>query len=139
MNLKFEHKKVSYNDIFKATDGFSSVNLIGKGTFGAVYKATMTFENQPIIVATKVIDLEQHGATESFFRECEALRNIRHHNLVKVLSSCSSTDHNGNDFKALIFEFMPNGSLETWLHTRACTDSRSLEALRLNPEDGHSY
>jgi hypothetical protein len=131
MNLKFEHKKVSYNDIFKATEGFSSVNLIGKGTFGTVYKATMTFENQPIIVATKVIDLEQHGATESFFRECEALRNIRHRNLVKVLSSCSSTDHNGNDFKALIFEFMPNGSLETWLHTRACTDNRSLEALRL--------
>jgi len=106
---------VSYNDIFKATDGFSSANLIGKGTFGAVYKATMRYENQPT-VAIKVLDLKQHGASKTFFSECEALRNIRHRNLIKVCSSCSSTDHNGNDFKALIFEFMPNGSLEKWIH-----------------------
>ncbi|CAL4906524.1 unnamed protein product [Urochloa decumbens] len=128
-NLKFEHKMVSYNDIFKATDGFSSVNLIGKGTFGAVYKATMRYENQQT-VAIKVLDLKQHGASKTFFSECEALRNIRHRNLIKVCSSCSSTDHNGNDFKALIFEFMPNGSLEKWLHTRTCTDS-PFEALSL--------
>lgn len=100
--MKFEHKRVSYNDIFKATDGFSSVNLIGRGTFGAVYKATMSFENLTI-VAVKVLDLKQHGASKTFLTECEALRNIRHRNLIKVLCSCSSTDHNGNDFKALVF------------------------------------
>ncbi|KAL6627864.1 hypothetical protein ACP70R_031590 [Stipagrostis hirtigluma subsp. patula] len=126
---KFEHRMVSYNDIFKATDGFSSINLIGRGTFGEVYKANMSFGNRSI-VAAKVLDLKQRGASKTFFSECEALRNIRHRNLVKVLSSCSSTDHNGNDFKALIFEFMPNGSLDTWLHARAFTDT-PFEALSL--------
>lgn len=48
--------------------------------------------------------------------ECEALRNIRHRNLVKILTACSSVDFQGNDFKALVYEFMPNGSLESWLH-----------------------
>ncbi|KAM0068930.1 putative protein kinase RLK-Pelle-LRR-XII-1 family [Helianthus debilis subsp. tardiflorus] len=48
--------------------------------------------------------------------ECEALRNIRHRNLVKIITSCSSVDYQGNDFKALIYEYMPNGSLERWLH-----------------------
>nr|DAD26687.1 TPA_asm: hypothetical protein HUJ06_028155 [Nelumbo nucifera] len=48
--------------------------------------------------------------------ECKAMRNIRHRNLIKIITVCSSMDFNGNDFKALVFEFMPNGSLEEWLH-----------------------
>ncbi|KAM0023611.1 putative protein kinase RLK-Pelle-LRR-XII-1 family [Helianthus debilis subsp. tardiflorus] len=49
--------------------------------------------------------------------ECEALRNIRHRNLVKVITACSSVDFQGNDFKALVYDFMPNGNLESWLHS----------------------
>ncbi|PKI42548.1 hypothetical protein CRG98_037066 [Punica granatum] len=54
--------------------------------------------------------------TKSFISECKALRNIRHRNLVKVITACSGTDYQGNDFKALIYEFMVNGSLDRWLH-----------------------
>ncbi|KAJ4807162.1 Leucine-rich receptor-like protein kinase family protein [Rhynchospora pubera] len=75
----------------------------------------MSFENVTT-VAVKVLNLETHGASRSFLSECEVLRNVRHRNLIKVLSSCSSIDQHGNDFKALVIEFMPNGSLETWLH-----------------------
>ncbi|XP_078151163.1 uncharacterized protein LOC144546484 [Carex rostrata] len=129
-----EYQKVSYNDILRDTDHFLSENLIGRGTFGAVYKAPMKFENVTT-VAVKVLNLKQHGASKSFFSECEVLRKVRHRNLIKVLSSCSSIDHQGNDFKALIFEFMPNGSLETWLHPNTCTNRpfRSLSLIeRLN-------
>ena len=56
------------------------------------------------------------GPSKSFIAECEALRNIRHRNLVKVLTSCSSVDHQGHDFKALVYEFMENGNLDEWLH-----------------------
>jgi receptor kinase-like protein len=113
------YKNVSYNDILKATNNFSLNNLIGSGTFGVVYKAIMTFGSAKT-VAIKVLNLEQHGAIKSFLSECEALRNIRHRNLTKILSVCSSIDNQGNNFKALIFEFMPNGSLETWLHPNEC-------------------
>uniref|UniRef100_A0ACD5Y5X1 Uncharacterized protein n=1 Tax=Avena sativa TaxID=4498 RepID=A0ACD5Y5X1_AVESA len=128
-DIQFEHKRVSYDDILKATDGFSLANLVGRGAFGTVYKATMNLET-PTIVAVKVLDLQKQAGSKTFLTECKALRNIRHRNLVKVLSSCSSIDHNGTDFKALIFEFMPNGSLETWLHPTACT-ARAFEALSL--------
>ncbi|KAK3409710.1 hypothetical protein EUGRSUZ_J01806, partial [Eucalyptus grandis] len=107
-------QQVSYKDIVKATDGFNSSNLIGVGGFGSVYKGTLGDDNK--IVAFKVFDLKQRGASKSFMAECEVLKNIRHRNLVKILTACSSVDFRGNEFKALIYEFMENGSLEEWLH-----------------------
>ncbi|OEL36226.1 putative LRR receptor-like serine/threonine-protein kinase [Dichanthelium oligosanthes] len=46
-----------------------------------------------------------------------ALRNARHRNLVKVITACSTYDPLGNEFKALILEYMANGTLEDHLHT----------------------
>ncbi|PQP94926.1 putative LRR receptor-like serine/threonine-protein kinase [Prunus yedoensis var. nudiflora] len=106
--------KVSYQSLLKATDAFSSTNLIGMGSFGSVYKGVL--EDGGTTIAIKVFNLVRRGAYKSFTAECEALKNIRHRNLVKVLSVCSGSDYRGNDFKALIYEFMVNGSLEEWLH-----------------------
>uniref|UniRef100_A0A2N9G8J5 non-specific serine/threonine protein kinase n=1 Tax=Fagus sylvatica TaxID=28930 RepID=A0A2N9G8J5_FAGSY len=89
-------------------------------------------------VAIKVLNLSRHGASKSFKAECEALRNIRHRNLVKVLTSCSGIDYQGHDFKALVMEFMGNGSLDEWLHptpriNETLEEQRSLSLLqRLN-------
>lgn len=113
-SLEREYSKVSYDDLLKATGGFSSDNLIGTGNFGTVYKGSLGATTR--VVAIKVLKLQQKGASSSFLAECQALRNIRHRNLVKVLTACSSVDFNGDDFKALIYDYLPNGSLEKWLH-----------------------
>ena len=124
LSLKKPYQRITYNDLLKATDGFSAVNLIGMGSFGSVYKAIMKYDEAEV-VAVKVIDHEQQGASRSFVAECEALRNIRHRNLVKILTICSGVDFRGNDFNALIFEFMPNGSLDKWLHPENHEESGS--------------
>ncbi|XP_030442732.2 probable LRR receptor-like serine/threonine-protein kinase At3g47570 [Syzygium oleosum] len=105
---------VSYHSLLKATGGFSSTNLLGVGSFGSVYKGIL--DQTQSIVAVKILDLTCHEASKSFMAECRALRNIRHRNLIKVLTACSGFDFHGNDFKALVYEFMSNGSLDEWLH-----------------------
>ncbi|XP_039690460.1 putative receptor-like protein kinase At3g47110 isoform X3 [Medicago truncatula] len=105
---------VSYQDLYQATDGFSDRNLIGSGGFGSVYKGNLMSEDK--VIAVKVLNLEKKGAHKSFITECNALKNIRHRNLVKILTCCSSIDNKGLEFKALVFEYMRNGSLEQWLH-----------------------
>ncbi|XP_022772416.1 probable LRR receptor-like serine/threonine-protein kinase At3g47570 [Durio zibethinus] len=105
---------LSYQSILRATDGFSLQNLVGSGNFGSVYKGAL--EESGVVIAVKVLNLLTHGASRSFLAECEALRNIRHRNLVKVLTAISGIDYQGNDFKALVYQFMVNGSLEDWLH-----------------------
>ncbi|CAO2822708.1 unnamed protein product [Amaranthus hypochondriacus] len=110
-----KYPNLSYQTLLKATKDFASESLIGRGTFGLVYKGILD-DQDASTVAIKVFNLEQHGAFKSFMVECEALRNIRHRNLVKVVSVCSSIDYQGGDFKALVYEYMVNGSLQDWLH-----------------------
>ncbi|XVE50330.1 hypothetical protein DITRI_Ditri01bG0153500 [Diplodiscus trichospermus] len=107
---------VSFQQLVKATDGFASTNLIGQGSFGRVCKGILDQNQEQNLVAVKVMNLQEQGASKSFLTECKTLRNIKHRNLVKIISACSSIDFQGNPFKALIYEFMPNGSLERWLH-----------------------
>ncbi|CAN1838079.1 Probable LRR receptor-like serine/threonine-protein kinase At3g47570 [Linum perenne] len=116
--IKWEYQ-LSYQSLYKATNGFSSSNLIGMGSFGTVYKAVL----RETTVAVKVFNLERSGASKSFIAECEALRNIRHRNLMKIVTVCSSVDRHGNDFKAVIYEFFANGSLEDWLHPEESSNS----------------
>nr|XP_033512752.1 probable LRR receptor-like serine/threonine-protein kinase At3g47570 isoform X1 [Nicotiana tomentosiformis] len=101
--------RISYIEIERATQGFDQCNLLGRGGFGSVYKGI--FANE-MVLAIKVFNLHIEGAFKSFDTECEVLRNLRHRNLTKVISSCTNMD-----FKALLLEYMPNGSLEQWLHS----------------------
>lgn len=112
------HPMISYLQLEKATDGFSPTNLLGSGSFGSVYKGDLNghAEESTNLVAVKVLKVHNPGALRSFISECEALRHVRHRNLVKIITACSSIDNKGNDFKAIVFDFMPKGSLEVWLH-----------------------
>ncbi|XP_047959238.1 receptor kinase-like protein Xa21 [Salvia hispanica] len=125
--------RISYADLLSATDGFSETNLLGAGRFGSVYKGTIYDDDEQTNVAVKVLNLNLRGVSKSLESECNALRDIRHRNLLKIVSVCDSTDFQGNDFKALVYEFMANGSLDNWLHFDPESEDRALSAvLRLN-------
>ncbi|KAB1204351.1 hypothetical protein CJ030_MR8G014198 [Morella rubra] len=113
--------RISCQELVRATKGFSLTNLLGRGSFGSVYKGTLS---DGMIVAVKVLNLQVEGAFKSFDAECEILRSISHRNLIKIITICSSID-----FKAFVLEYMPNGNLEKWLYN----DDQGLTLLqRLN-------
>ncbi|KAL4332077.1 hypothetical protein GQ457_07G016450 [Hibiscus cannabinus] len=129
---------ISYSDIQLATGNFAAENLLGKGGFGSVYEARFNngdnrTSTKNLTLAVKVLDLQQTKAVQGFLAECEVLRNVRHGNLVKIITSCSSVDHKGDQFKALVYEFRPNGNLEKWLYPEDVESGTCLTLLqRLN-------
>jgi len=109
-------KKVSYGDILKATNWFSPVNKISSSHTASVYIGRFEFDTD--LVAIKVFHLDAHGSLNSFFTECEVLKHTRHRNLIQAITLCSTVDFENNEFKALVYEFMSNGSLDMWIHPR---------------------
>jgi serine/threonine protein kinase len=130
--LDNKYPRVSYLQLFEATDGFAPTNLIGAGKYGSVYKGNLSLTGaRDSVVAVKVFTLQQPGSSRSFLAECEALRQVKHRNLINIITCCSSIDSRGNDFRALVFDFMPLYSLDRWLHPRSNEQTHKLSLTQL--------
>ncbi|XP_044476867.1 putative receptor-like protein kinase At3g47110 [Mangifera indica] len=68
-------RRTSYMEIQQATDDFSECNLLSIGSFGSVFKGTLS---DGTIVAIKTFNLQEESVLGSFDSECEVLRNIHH-------------------------------------------------------------
>ncbi|KHG10359.1 Receptor-like serine/threonine-protein kinase ALE2 [Gossypium arboreum] len=101
-------KNFTLNDIERATNSFDASRVIGEGGFGIVYRGSL---DDGAAVAVKVLKREdQHGGQE-FLAEVEMLSRLHHRNLVKLIGICTE-----DNTRCLVYELVPNGSLESHLH-----------------------
>ncbi|KAL1363267.1 hypothetical protein AAHE18_03G137700 [Arachis hypogaea] len=93
-----------FSVLAKATDNFSSNKKLGEGGFGPVYKGTLINGQE---LAVKRLSKKSGQGSEEFKNEVALIAKLQHRNLVKLLGCCIQ----GGE-KILIYEFMPNKSLD---------------------------
>lgn len=102
-------KTFTLAELDKATEKFSSKKILGEGGFGCVYHGIIEDGSE---VAVKLLnrDNNQNGDRE-FIAEVEMLSRLHHRNLVKLIGICIE-----GRTRCLVYELVPNGSVESHLH-----------------------
>ncbi|CAM8989113.1 unnamed protein product [Rhodiola kirilowii] len=96
--------RFSYEELKIATEDF--IKKLGEGGFGSVFEGKLSNGTH---IAVKVLDGVGH-IKKSFLAEVETIGSIHHINLVTLIGFCAEKSH-----RALVYEYMPNGSLEKWI------------------------
>ncbi|RZC86567.1 hypothetical protein C5167_029918 [Papaver somniferum] len=106
--LTTESLQFNFGTVKVATDNFSKVNKLGKGGFGSVYKGTLPDRQE---IAVKRLSKNSSGQGEQEFKnEVTLLAKLQHKYLLKLVGfSLAGAE------KLLIYEFMPNTSLDRFL------------------------
>ncbi|KAG4930489.1 hypothetical protein AAZX31_17G145400 [Glycine max] len=104
-----------------ATNGFNRMLKLGEGGFGSVYKGSITQPDgqggDPIPVAIKRLNTRGFQGHKEWLAEVQFLGIVNHPNLVKLLGYCSVDAERGIQ-RLLVYEFMPNRSLEDHLFNK---------------------
>ncbi|XP_057999890.1 rust resistance kinase Lr10 [Hevea brasiliensis] len=96
--------RYSYSDVKKMTRGFK--DKLGEGGYGLVYKGKLRSGQ---LVAIKILG-KSKGNGQEFINEVATIGRIYHVNVVRLIGFCVERSK-----RALIYEFMPNGSLDKYV------------------------
>ncbi|KAL1195842.1 putative leucine-rich repeat receptor-like serine/threonine-protein kinase [Cardamine amara subsp. amara] len=104
-------KKFSFVELSDATNGFDRSTLIGKGSYGKVYKGILQNKTE---VAIKRGEETSMQSEKEFLNEIDLLSRLHHRNLVSLIGYSSE-----NGEQMLVYEYMPNGNVRDWLSANA--------------------
>ncbi|KAM3378206.1 putative serine/threonine-protein kinase PBL7 [Capsicum galapagoense] len=108
----------TYRQLEMSTDKFSEANVIGNGGYGVVYRGVLI---DGTVAAIKVLQREGKQWERAFRLEVDLLSRLHSPYLVELLGYCADQHH-----RLLIFEYMPNGSLQQHLHSPHKKSNNSL-------------
>ncbi|KAK9155978.1 hypothetical protein Sjap_003458 [Stephania japonica] len=107
--------------ILAATDSFSCNNKLGEGGFGPVYKGMLQDGRE---VAVKRLSRDSVQGLDEFKNEVKLISKLQHRNLVKLLGCCIKGEE-----KMLIYEYMPNKSLDLFIFGSSLLDWKRRYAI----------
>ncbi|TVU06478.1 hypothetical protein EJB05_49695, partial [Eragrostis curvula] len=103
--------RFSYDMLATATGNFSDSKKLGEGGFGLVYKGFLIKMN--LDVAIKRMSKHSRQGWKEYISEITIISHLRHRNLVQLIGFCHTHDE-----LLLIYNLMPNGSLDKHLHNQ---------------------
>ncbi|KAK4480500.1 hypothetical protein RD792_013575 [Penstemon davidsonii] len=104
--------RYSYSDIKKITRGFQE--KLGQGGYGSVYKGKLRSGSA---VAVKLLTKPKANG-QDFINEVATIGRIHHVNVVRLIGYCAERSK-----RALVYDFMPNGSLEKYIFKKESPNS----------------
>ncbi|EEE50450.1 hypothetical protein OsJ_30464 [Oryza sativa Japonica Group] len=107
--LGFSKSSFSYEELAAATSGFSAANLLGQGGFGYVYKGVLAGNGKE--VAVKQLKSGSGQGEREFQAEVDIISRVHHRHLVSLVGYCIAANQ-----RMLVYEFVPNGTLEHHLY-----------------------
>ncbi|CAL5086161.1 unnamed protein product [Urochloa decumbens] len=96
-----------FSELVAATASFLNENLLGSGGFGSVYKGKLRSGAE---IAVKRLSSRSNQGLEQFKTEVQLLVKLQHTNLVRLVGCCVNEEE-----KLLVYEYMPNGSLDQFI------------------------
>ena len=108
--LGFSKSSFSYDELAAATGGFASANVLGQGGFGYVYRGVLPGSGKE--VAVKQLKAGSGQGEREFQAEVEIISRVHHRHLVSLVGYCIA----GSSQRLLVYEFVPNKTLEHHLH-----------------------
>ncbi|PVH62853.1 hypothetical protein PAHAL_3G416600 [Panicum hallii] len=102
-------RRFRYCELAIATSFFSDKEKLGEGGFGSVYHGYL--KDLDLRVAIKRVSKTSKQGRKEYISEVRIISRLRHRNLVQLIGWC----HGGGEL-LLVYEFMPNGSLDTHIH-----------------------
>ncbi|KAB5561313.1 hypothetical protein DKX38_006270 [Salix brachista] len=106
----FTKSSFSYGELAAATAGFAQANLLGQGGFGYVHKGVLPNGKE---VAVKSLKTGSGQGDREFQAEVEIISRVHHRHLVSLVGYCIEGDQ-----RLLVYEFVPNSTLEFHLHVK---------------------
>ncbi|XP_050247191.1 rust resistance kinase Lr10-like isoform X2 [Quercus robur] len=110
--------RYSYSEIRKMTKDFK--DKLGEGGYGSVYKGKL---QSGILVGIKMLDKSKANG-QDFISEVATIGRIHHMNVVQLIGFCAKGPK-----RALIYEFMPNGSLDKYIFSLEGRNPLSIEKI----------
>ncbi|CBI75521.1 receptor kinase, putative, expressed [Triticum aestivum] len=104
MQLALAPTRYAYTDITAITSHFKE--KLGQGGYGSVYKGVLPGD---VHVAIKML-VSSMSNGEEFISEVSSIGRIHHVNVVRLVGFCSEEMR-----RALVYEYMPRGSLEKYI------------------------
>ncbi|KAF5742971.1 proline-rich receptor-like protein kinase PERK1 isoform X2 [Tripterygium wilfordii] len=108
IGLSFSKSTFTYEELARATDGFSDANLLGQGGFGYVHRGVLPNGKE---VAVKQLKAGSGQGEREFQAEVEIISRVHHKHLVSLVGYCITGSQ-----RLLVYEFVPNNTLEFHLH-----------------------
>ncbi|XP_012468603.2 G-type lectin S-receptor-like serine/threonine-protein kinase At1g11330 [Gossypium raimondii] len=104
----------NFEELATATDNFHHTKKLGQGGFGPVYRGTLDDGKE---IAVKRLSKASGQGLEEFMNEVVVISKLQHRNLVKLFGCCVEGEE-----KMLVYEYMPNKSLDSFLFDPAKQD-----------------